>query len=485
MIFAAQILSVITGLIFTLLLSRNMSKQEYGIWANIFDFVGYFTLLSGLVPFWATRFVARGKEGTIKTGISASLILGLISMAIYLPLISLFTDALNISETYVLFYLIASLQILNLHVIGILEGCVRAMKPHVIGYGLLVEEVSKVSLALVLIVGLRQMFLGAMLSLIVSSSIQTLYYMRFLSRDLMQKIQWKYLREWLKGSTANLYNAIGTQLAAFVLILLFLYGGQAARGEYQAAITFANTVGYSSFLAFALYPKLLARNSLKDVGLTFRTVLMFATPMATITITMSKSLLTILNVFYGSSSPILILLTLDTFVLLISQFYNSLVLGTEGFDQDATISFNNLIKSRMFKVFTIPYIQAAIALPTTYYVLTQLPISDSVQAVSYVTIINMSAHVATFLGLYAYLRSSVKMPASWRNVGKYLFASAITGAELYILPNPTTVLLTFAKVACGVATYAALLLAIDTEARELVTLILHEIKGIFRFDKRG
>ena len=90
---------------------------------------------------------------------------------------------------------------------------------------------------------------------------------------------------------------LGTGIRA-IFILLFLFGGQATRGEYQAVATFAGIAGYSSFLAFALYLKLLASNSLEDVASSFKTVLMFAIPMATITMIMSESLLTILNVFH-------------------------------------------------------------------------------------------------------------------------------------------------------------------------------------------
>jgi O-antigen/teichoic acid export membrane protein len=82
-IFTAQILSIITGLAFTLLLTRSMNTSEYGVWTNIFDYTGYFLLFSGLIPFWATRFVARGKEGAIKTSTAANFILALASMAIY------------------------------------------------------------------------------------------------------------------------------------------------------------------------------------------------------------------------------------------------------------------------------------------------------------------------------------------------------------------------------------------------------------------
>ncbi len=478
-IFAAQILSIATGIIFTLLLTRNMTKQQYGIWSNIFDLMGYFTLFSGLFPFWATRFVARRKEGAIKTGLLANLIVALVSMAVYFPLISIITSAFNIAGAYIIVYLVASLQIINVHMIGMLESCLRSIKPQTIGYGLLIEEACKVSLAYVLIVGLHQLFLGAMLSLIVAASIQALYYVRLLAKDLRQRIRWNYLREWLKGSTANLYNAVGNQLAAFIFILLFLYGGQAARGEYQAAAAFANVVGYSSFLAFALYPKMLAKNSLEDVASSFKIVLMFAIPMATIAITMPKSLLTILNVFYSQASPILILLTLDAVVLLVSQFYSSLIFGVERLDEEAKIPLGKLVRSKMFKVFTLPYIQAAIAVPTAYLVLTGLAAGQSVNAVTYVTGINLCVHVAAFLGMYAIMRKSVRISVPWKSIGKYVLASTITAAVLYFLPQPTTIVLTLSKVGVGVGAYALLLLAIDVEARELVASIWHEIKGIF------
>jgi len=476
-IFAAQILSIITGIIFTLLLTRNMTKQQYGIWSNIFDFVGYFTLLSGLFPFWVTRFVARGKEGAIKTGLLANLIVALVSATVYLPLISLATNAFQINEAYVILYFVASLQIINVYMISIVESCLRAVKPQAIGYGLLIEEVCKVSLAYILIVGLHQLFLGAMLSLIIATSIEVLYYLRLLAEDLRQRIRWNYLREWFKGSTASFYNAVGSQLAAFVFILLFLLGGQAARGEYQAAATFANVVGYASFLAFALYPQLLAKKGLEDVTSSLKTVLMFAIPMAAIIITMSESLLTILNVFYVTSSPILILLTLDTVALLISQFYSSLILGIERLDEEAKISFSQLVRSKMFKVFTLPYIQAAITLPTTYYILTQFATSDSVLAVLYVTTINTCAHIITFLGLYAITRKSIRITVPLKSVGKYIFASTVVATVLYFLPHPTTMLVTLGKVAGGAAFYVGLLLLIDAEARELVAQIWHEIKS--------
>jgi O-antigen/teichoic acid export membrane protein len=477
-IFAAQILSVITGLVFTLLLTRNMTKQEYGIWANIFDLVNYFLLLSGIFPFWAIRFIARGKQGAAKTGLLANLVISLISTTFYVALTPLLTGAFHIGGPYVLMYLIAFAQIINLHLILILESVLRATKPQAVGYGLLIEETTKLVLAYVLIIRLQQLFLGALLSIIIAAAVQTLFYISITRKELKQKIQWTYVREWLKGSTANLYNAVGSQLASTTIIMLFLLGGQEARGNYQAALTFANVIGYSLFLSYALYPKLLAENNLKDATSSLKTVLMFAIPITTIIMVTSPSLLIVLNIKYSEAQPILLLLAIDTFVLLLQQFYTSVIFGTEKLDEKATIPLRKLAGSKIFKVFTLPYLQAAISLPTTFIILTQFASGQPVLAAVYVTAINLAAHGMILLIQYAMMHNSVPIPIPWKNIAKYLLASAVAGAALSALPDTTTLTLTFATVLLGIAAYAAILLAIDREARTLVAAIWNEIKNI-------
>ena len=480
-IFVAQMLSVFTGLFFILLLTRSMTKDQYGVWSNIFDLEGYFILFSAVFPFWATRFVARGKEGSTKTGLYANLLVSLASIAIYVPLVPLLMREFNISGTYLFVYVLTSAYIVAVHLIVILEAVLRAEKPHATGYGLLIEEISKITLAYLLIVrfqffGPVNQFYGAMISLIVATSIQVMYYLKLVLKDLRQRIQWGYLIEWLKGSIAYIYNAVGNQITTFIFLLLFIYGGEAARGDYQAAATFAGIVGYSSSIAFALYPKLLAEDSLKDITSSLRTVLMFAIPMAAVAMIMSKSLLTVLKGSYSDSSLVLVLLAIDALILLMSQFYTSVVLGMEKLDQEAKISLKQLLRSKMFKVFTLPYIQAAIVLPIGFYVLTRFALGNPLQAAIYVTIINMGAHVATFIVLYIIMLGTVTIVVPWRSIGKYVSASAIMAIVLYLLPHPTTILPTLGTVALGGAIYAALLLAIDSDARMFVNSIWQEIK---------
>jgi O-antigen/teichoic acid export membrane protein len=477
-IFAAQLTSIITGLAFTLLLSRNMTQQQYGIWANIFDLTGYFLLLSGLFPFWTMRFVARRKEGAAKTGLLANLAVSLASTTIYILLTPTLTRAFNISGQYVTMYLIASAQIINLHLIVMLESILRAKKPQAIGYGLIIEEITKITMAYILIVRLQQLFLGALLSLIAGIIVQTIYYLTLTAGDLKQEVQWTFAKEWLKGSTANLYNAIGTQLAASPIILLFLLGGQAARGNYQAATTFSNMIGYALFLSYAMYPKLLAENTTKDVTSSLKTVLMFAIPMTAIVLSIPDSLLTILRVDYNQATSILLLLTIDAFILLMSQFITSVILGIEKLDEEATIPLRKLARSKIFKIFTLPYLQAAISIPTSLYVLSQFAIGEPVLAAIYVTIINLVVHATTLLIQYAIMHASLPIKMPWKNIGKYVLAATPTAVVLHLLPDVTTLALTVAEVVVGAAIYLTILLTIDPEARKIINEIWSELKHL-------
>jgi len=479
-IFASQIVGIATGLVFTLLLTRSMTTGQFGIWTNIFDYTGYFAIFSSILPFWATRFMARDKEGTAKTSTIGQLVIALLMVAIYFPIIILITGAIG-TQAYLLVYLVASLYIFNYYIVTIFEGVLRSMRPQVLGYGFLVEEIVKVVVALILIVGFGQLFLGAMLALVLSGLTQALYYLKLLAPEFKQKVNWGYLKEWLKGSAAIAYSSVSGQLMSFVLVLLFLYGGSNTRAYYQAAFTFTNVIGYAGSLAFALYPKLLA-NSCPDeqVKSSFKTVLMLAIPLSTITMVMSTSFLTILDVDYTIAWPVIIALAIDSIVQMISGFYGTCLMGVESFDVEGKISLRKLIKSKIFLVFSITYIQAAIALPLTYYVLTTMPITGSVAAVVYVISILIGVHLATFLGTYFYMRGSMHLPIAGSSIAKYILAALLMGTILYLLPTTTTLMFTVAKAIVGLAIYIALLLGIDKQARELLNLISLEIKGAIK-----
>jgi len=463
-------------MIFTLLITRYTTPEEYGTWSNIFDLAAYFLFFAGAIPFWATRFVARRKEGALKTSFSANLIIALVSTAIYLLLVPALTSALNITGAYLMLYFLAAMYMIEYSLIVVMEACLRAEKPQTLGYGLLIEEVCKISIAYLFIVQLNQPLLGAMISLIVAILVQLVYYVKLVWHEFSQRIQWSYMKEWLKGSIVSIYNLIGNQVAAFILILLFIYGGNDARGYFQAAFTIGNLVTYSFFLSFALYPKLLAENSLEDVTDSLKMVLMFAIPMTAAIIAMPDSFLMILKEQYAEATITLIVLAIDGLLITLSQFYTHVLFGVEKIDEEAKIPLKQLIKSDLFKIFTLPYIHSLITLPATFYLLSNFTVNQPVQAATYVAIINMIARSAMFIVLYAIMRKSVKIHVPWRAIVKYVFAAIVMATILYVIPHPTKISSTLAITAVGALTYLGLLAVIDKEVRMLVVAIWREIK---------
>ncbi len=478
-IFTAQILSVITGLAFTLLITRSMDPTQYGTWTNIFDYTGYFLIFTTFIPFWATRFVARNKEGAVKTSTVATLIIVLASIAVYLPVITFVAQSIGTVALLPIYYL-ASLYILSNALMVNLEACLRSYKPQTIGYGLLIAEVVKVVIAFGLILGLGQLFYGAILGLSVSILVQVMYYVKIFAAEFKEKIHWGYVREWIKGSALIAYSAAGAQVLAFVFILLYNFGGADTRAYYQAAWTFTNIITYASSLAFALYPKIL-NNSYVDehVETSFKTVMMFGIPLAALMMVMSTSFLTVLNADFAVAWPALIMLTIDTLIVVISGFYSNLLMGVESFDADGKIPIRQLHKTKLFKVFSISFIQAAISLPIVYFVLTQVP-TGPVEAVVYVIAINIGVHLSSFLGLYLFMHKQARLPVAWKSIAKYVSAALVMALLLYVTPAPTTLLLTLAKTGIGIGIYLGLLLAIDKQARKLLGLIIEEIKGTYQ-----
>jgi hypothetical protein len=170
--------------------------------------------------------------------------------------------------------MIITAQIIELHLLNAFEANLRAKKPQTLGYGLIIEEAIKVLLGSLLIFGrILSPLEGAVISLTLAIAAQIIYYLKLHVEDLKQNVNWAYVKEWVKGSIANIYNVLGNQIAAFIFIMLFTFGGETARSNYGAAFQIANIITYSSFLAFALYPKLLAEKSSSDITTSTKTVL--------------------------------------------------------------------------------------------------------------------------------------------------------------------------------------------------------------------
>jgi hypothetical protein len=202
-------------------------------------------------------------------------------------------------------------------------------------------------------------------------------------------------------------------------------------------------------------------------------------PMTVLAMIMSSSLLTILDVSYSSASPVLVVLAIDALVVVLLGFYQFVFMGTEKLDEEATIHLGTLVRSKIFKVHALPYLHAAISLPLVVYILTSLP-SESWQLAFYFAAAILFAHVILLALVYAWTIRACRVTFPWLSLGKYLFASGVAGVVLFLLPHPTTVILTFSMLAVGIGIYAAIIVAIDRYTRELVIETVRQVPKVLR-----
>lgn len=474
-LFTSKLLSVATGLAFVYMITRSVSTEEFGIWGNITDVFSYFTLLALVLPFWTTRFVAREHAGSAKTGLTANIFISVASASIYLALLPTILSALQISSTYTILYFIVSIQVVEFYAVSALEAVLRAKQPQTIGYGLLIYEVCKVALGFILIIHLKLGLLGAIYTMISSCIIQIAFYVKLTAKELKESVRWSYLKEWLKASPINLYNIVGGKIAAFTLIFLFMYG-ELARSYYGVALTIANVITYSTFISYALYPKLLSKTNPEDISTSLKMVLMSAIPMTIGAIILSDSYLTILSPNYTEAKLVLSILAIYIFSLALSQVFSTVVMGTEKIDAKAKISLKQLTKTRLFQIFTLPYVQSAITLPATFFALFYIA-KTQLEGATYLALINLAVGLAMLSCTYIIARKCLTFNFPWKNVTKYTIASAVMAALLCIIPHPTRLLLTIGFTILGGIVYFGILAIIDRETRELIKSIMGEVES--------
>jgi len=479
-VFVSRLVSVGTGLFFAYILAHAASPTEYDAWFNMNDISTYFTLMSGVLPFWALRFVAREKKGAIKTGLFTNFIVSLVATTVFLPLIPYIVSALGPrAQPFIFVYILFSVQIIEFHMLSMFEACFQATRPKIVGYGLLIQQIGKVVIGYAIMVQLHQPLLGAVVATVGSFFIQIGYYFRLMVHELRQKINWSYVKEWFKGSVANVINVIGNQFASLILVWLFALGGEGARGSYGAANQVANVITYSSLLSYALLPKLLAERRTQDITESLKMVLMFALPMTFGAITLSNAFIVLLRPDYPNAGPVLVVLALDSFLIVVSGIFSVVLYGMETLDQDSQISLKKLARSKLFLVLLLPYFHSMITIPSTLYILGLLAQSQPILAAFYVSVINMTARFITFVVLVFVVRRIIKITVPWISIGKYLIASVAMAifleGFLFLFPQPNILYVLSATVAGGLV-YLGALMAFDQEARMLPRLVLDQFK---------
>jgi len=485
-IFGSKIASIFTGLLFLMMVTGWLRPERFGLWEVITDLVTFASYPAGLLGFWASRDVARGKM-VGRTLFVFNLLFSSLGFGIYglfsLPFYSQFSSNL---APLLLAVILVPLAYWNQATVNVALG----YKPAAVGYSLLTSEAAKLLVAFPALYIFRLELTGVILALIVSYFVSSLVTTVLVRGATADKLDPALGKKWLKDFWVPGLNLLPAQIAiADTFVASLAAGSTLITGYYQAAFSLGILVSYAGYLASALYP-LLVRGGREDApNITLNLILMFATPMAVGVIVLGPTLLALLSPLYISAnanvSLAVSILAVYGFFVAISLFTDSTLMGVEKADLDPDRGIRSYLKSNFLYVsmVNISFLSAILAGVFAVVVLGHgagLSVRDTVNVWAG---LQLGIFVPAVLLKLRKARKKVRISVP-KALPFYLLCSGLMAGVLYAIlwfgppagADRTVIgVWSIAAVGVGSATYFGTLIALDKGARGLLFAVIRSL----------
>jgi hypothetical protein len=482
-VFAGRIISAFTGLLFTVMVTHWLLTKDVGLWEVIVDLVTFSAYPVGLVAFWVTRDVARGRM----VGRTALLLGGAISgvgLALYFGLT--FVTSTSLAASIVPFLLGALLVPLS-YWSAVANSIVQGYRPTAYGYSLVVSELAKLAVAYEALYVFRLAILGVILALMTSYLVQAAVSTYLVRGTTVQPFDTALASRWGRLGWLPLVSYLPTVVAVADTYVASVSFGLSVVGYYQAAFIIASVVGYSSALAFSLYPLLLKGGGVKLPALTVEFSLLFSLPMASGLIALSGPILVLLG---PSSDPLRYLPASEGLQILAAMFVLSSIsliidqtlLGTERVDENENVTYVSLARSNLLFVPVANVSASALYIGSMYGVL-YYSFASGLSFAAAVALWGVVELLSTLVILLVKARRAkgVARLLPDRNVVYYLGAAALMGLVVYLASGFVVDgssasfyygLRLLVLVVLGGAVYFGIVYAVDPKVRRMARVLL-------------
>ena len=430
--FASRMISVLTGLLFTMLVTRRLSEELFGTWQFYASLLSYFTIPSSIVNYWLTRVMGRGKP-VAKSGVVFNSIVSLVSATLFVILSPVLVASVSIDASTILAFII---WIIAIHYTSSLESVCHGVEPHIVGYGTVVFETSKVVIGAVLVGYFRLSLFGAVISVDLALIIQALYYCVRLFKHLKGPLVLNEVGRWFKMGWIPLTSiAPGLVYSQDALALTLLTGSLLPIAYIRAANIFAGVILFAGSLAVGLYPRLLSGGAGEDIEESLELVLFFLIPMTLGQLILAEPLLYLLRESYAPVYNVLRIMAVCSAIIVMKNFFSTVILGVEKADVNEKASWRNLLRSYLTRVPIIDLAGSIVYLTITIMVTRVL--NDLNSPLMLISISAASCYLLVNLSIMLYYlslsRRLVNFGLDFRRIFKMLISGLIMSAVLLLL----------------------------------------------------
>ena len=481
--FGVGISSILTGLMFILIVTRQLTAEELGNWTLIGGLLVYVLILEPVVSYWTTREIARGEESG-KTALMTSGTLSVIGLGVYL-LIAYLVGQNSEADLDVLFFaaILIPITFLNRTLSAINYGS----KPHIVSFGMLGFEISKIPLGFVFVYFLEYGVQGVILAIAISYIVSSIILGIYGREKIEKKFSVSFIKKWFKLFWISMYP----QITAFVmkidvLVFTIIIGSVVGLAYYIVALAVSSLVIQSAGISRAIYPKLLSDDKREIFGENLVRVFYFALPLTAISLTFMRPALFALNPIYEGAVLVVLFMTLRMFLSnLFTVFYSALI-GIEKVDMNEKSTFRDYMRSKLFFMPTLNIIRSIVYIVTlTIGLLVLKSESSQLDLVIMWSIIAFIIEIPFTVYSAILIRKNFVLKLDYVSIIKYAVISIGVFLPLYFITEQyleyQTSIFDFLPnlllyVAVGVGGYLVITYLIDEKTKKLFNAIIKEIK---------
>ncbi|MBS7641555.1 MAG: hypothetical protein QW374_01265 [Candidatus Bathyarchaeia archaeon] len=486
LLFVSRVYSLVVGLLFTIIATRRLTVEEFGLWNYISVVAGYWLLPLSFIGYWVTRFTARG-ERTGFTSILMSLIL-----SISIPILFMASSPLIFRQVdigYLLLILI-SVKLVVVSLSSPFNWIASGLKPDILAFAYVVFDSFKLLSAYILVAIMRLGLAGVILAVSIGYVSKAILLYVSLRWFITGSINTRMVKRILKGIWIPIYGSIPSIISSLdAIIIVGMTGVTDSLAFVSAVRTVGSPISLSLAISTALYPKLLAEGRLGDVEEAMRLVYMLSIPSSLGIILLAPHILSILRSEYAIASAPLAIYAILQLISIASNIAVTTASGLEKVDLDEYAGFKDYARSRLFKIANMHMISSLMyvgVLTCLLYYQRNLPVSkvNPLLSTTWIWIISVTVS-AVFTVVYAYrrlLKGIGRIKAPWPSIIKYILASismtipvyALQPRVFYLEIMPLLIGITPA-ILSGIAVYFAILYLIDPWFRGLISKLISTI----------
>jgi|GEM_PF-1481241 len=462
-LFISNLLSFLFGFIFIVLVSRNLSQSDLGLWFYIGSIITYFEFLVKVLPFWATRDFARGRL-IAKTSITSSTIISMPLTLIFLSLSGILSKS---SQAPIHPFLVASLLIPIYYASSSINSIMYVRYPQKVGWRVPLIDGLKIPIALYFLpYGLT----GVLVAVVIANLVYVMYGIYVIRREIEKSFD----KDWLKSRIRHFWlpiiqSAVGYVNSASDQFLIGTLLSPLQLSTYGIGVTISNSVRASSQLSLPFSMSVLSKTSTsrEEVSSIMKFVTIFVIPMLIGGIILSRELFGIFGPMYRDSAWILWPLLLFAVLTSYSTVLYGIISGLEKIDYNLGADFKTLLRSKLFKLTLIDYGTTTILIVSSMITIPWLGTLGA--AFSRLIAASISFTILSIMCI-----EYLKLKRILKDVS--LTVLACIPMSVYLISfKPSGTILTLLTIMIAAIIYFTSLYIIDREARKLIKEFLKEV----------